>query len=413
MRVLLNAPSIKEGGARVLLFRLLAAMRELRPDIEWIVAANPLCSPPAFLGGSVTWVPIPWIDRSPLHVLAWYEHALPAMIRKHGADVVFSHTNFLPRQRLACPSLLLIQQAGYFSPEFDRLMRLSLPSWFARELWRQRALWVRHSAERATVVTVQTQALANRLKAITTKNRDEIIVIPHGPGLTPNVEKPHFGPNAGEFRIGFITNFGVQKNFATLFQAARILRGAGRRFKIVLTLDEARESNLDLLTSARRLGIAGLIENHGLVSHEKIPAVYDSLDIFVFPSFCESFGFPMVEAMARGLPIVVAATPENKEMTQNAALAFAPLNSQELAAHLATLMDDDEERAKRARLSLERGSQFSWAEAARKTIFALDGLASPRHGLNRNRNVSTPRQTVEDGDHELPSSVVALSKPRF
>jgi len=125
------------------------------------------------------------------------------------------------------------------------------------------------------------------------------------------------------------------------------------------------------MASAKDLGIESLIENHGEVALESIAAIYDELDIFVFASFCESFGFPTVEAMARGIPIVAAATTENIEVTRGAALTFAPFDADALARQLAILMDDRRERARRAELSLVKSRNYSWERAARETIAAL------------------------------------------
>jgi glycosyltransferase involved in cell wall biosynthesis len=163
----------------------------------------------------------------------------------------------------------------------------------------------------------------------------------------------------------------VQKNFQTLFDAARMLMDEGYDFRIVLTLEKGSRETDNVMASARDLGIEPLIENNGEVPLEDIASIYDGLDIFVFPSLCESFGFPTVEAMARGLPMVVAGTTENIEVTGGTALAFAPFDARELASHLANLMDDDHERARRGDLSLSKSRNYSWERAARETIAAL------------------------------------------
>ena len=295
---------------------------------------------------------------------------------------------------MSCPTLLLIQNAGHFSSEFDRLTQAALPSHFARFLWRQRTRWVCRSAKTATLVTVQTRALAEAISAATNRPVHEFVVIPHGCGLTAHADTTASDRRPDHFRIGYITKFGVQKNFKTLFKAAARLRDAGYPLKIVLTLDENFAPVREVMASAEEIGITDLIENHGEVNQAKISVLYDSLDLFVFPSFCESFGFPMVEAMARGLPIVVAATNENIETTYPASLTFPPLDAEELANRLAKLMDDDSERIKRGQLSLERGRDFSWDVAARQSIIALERALSRAEVKNGQMSPTGTKVTV-------------------
>ena len=287
MKVLLNAVTIKEGGPTVVLLGRLAAMRQLRPDIEWIIAANSNCRFVATQDPMVTWIMTPWIDKSPVHALAWYQFVLPAIVNKYQPDLLFSQTNFLPLHRLNCPTLLLVQHAGYFSAEFDRLTRQSQSSWREGAVWWFKSRWVRHSVKMATSVTVQTHALAEAIGALAKRSIDDVTVIPEGPGLAQYLRAPRPTQRPDRFRIGYITNWGIQKNFETLFRAAHHLRAAGHRFKIVLTLNELDERCQKILALTHEIGIADLIENLGMVGHEKVSRVYDSLDIFAFPSLCE------------------------------------------------------------------------------------------------------------------------------
>jgi glycosyltransferase involved in cell wall biosynthesis len=346
-------------------------MCKLQSDIEWIVAAHPKSVPPMPLHSSVSWLPLADGESSALDFLKWYELSLPKLVKKYHPDVVFSQTNYLPRRPLSCGTLLLIQNAGHFSAEFDRLALESLGSPLARLFWRQKGRWIRKSVESATIVTVQTRALAEAIAAQTEKPRNEVVVIPHGPGIAHHRCLPRPSRPIKTFRIGYITKWGVQKNFQTLLNAARILKHQGFGFRVVLTLEKGCPETENIIDSARELGLETLIENHGEVPLDEIPAIYDSLDIFVFPSWCESFGFPTAEAMARGLPIVAAKTSENMEVTQGAALVFEPLDAEALARHMATLMEDDRERARRSEYSLARSRSLSWERAARETIAVL------------------------------------------
>ena len=374
MRVLINAVSIKDGGSRVVLQRLLAAMCQLRPDAEWIVAANPKCEPVIPDVGSVRWKPIQWIDKSPLHLIGWYELVLPAIIRKYRANVLFSQTNYLPRRPVHCRTLLLIQHAGHFSPVFNRLMRGSLPSARERFLWERKRRWVHRSAKAASLLTVQTKALAEAVAEQTGRSRDMIAVIPHGPGQVEQVARPPMRRPGGATRIGYLTRFGVQKNFETVFRAVRLLADAGHRMQLVLSLDEKDQANRDVLARAEHIGVQRLIENRGEMRPQDVSTVYDSLDISVFASLCESFGLPMVEAMARGVPLVVADVDSNIEVTQGAALSFPATDAGALADTLSRLMSDPAEYKKRSELGLKASANYSWSKAAGETISVLESL---------------------------------------
>jgi glycosyltransferase involved in cell wall biosynthesis len=350
-------------------------MQAARPDIEWIVAAHPKCVPPASNSESVHWIPVPEIEGSPLGVFSWYEFLLPRMIRKYQADVLFSQTNYLPRRRLRCATMLLVQHAGHFSNEFDLLMKAHLNGRFAQFFWTQKKRWVRRSAQAADILTVQTAALAEAISARTARPKSQIAVIPHGPGIADHRLSARSVRRVDLFKIGYTTKWGVQKNFETLFAAAQQLMQAGYRFKIVLTLDSASQPASAIMDKAAMMGLQAIIENHGEISQQQVSRLYDEIDIFVFPSICESFGFPMVEAMACGIPIVVANTKENREVAGDAALVFDPFDAIGLAQHLANIMDDTDERAKRSELSLAAGRKYSWEAAASKTVAALASLA--------------------------------------
>src|SRR5690348_2902998 len=155
MRVLVNAVSVKEGGPRVVLVKLMRHMAARRPDIEWCVAAPQQSAVDLDDVPKTTHLPVD-VDRSFIRLLKWYEFGLPAAARRWRADIVFSVTNYLPFRPLTWPTLLLEQHAGHFSAEFDRLMQQSIPSALGRLLWRAKSRWVRNSIRSATVITVQT-----------------------------------------------------------------------------------------------------------------------------------------------------------------------------------------------------------------------------------------------------------------
>ena len=372
VKVLVNAISIKEGGSLVVLTRLLGAMTAQRPDIEWHAAIHPDVARRSALSEVVTPWTLPQIDRSPAHPIYWYEVALPRLVRRIGADILFSQTNYLPRRRTKCPTLLLEQHAGHFSAEFKQLMERNLASRLSIRAWRSRDAWVRNSVRKADRVIVQTSALAAAIHAQAQVPAERLEVVPHGPGLVAHADRPHSWPQGRLWRIGYVSKFGVQKDFATALRALRELIARGRAVTLVLTLDQGVRGAAAVRPLIAQLGVAGNVENRGELGVEAVQSLYDGLDAFVFPSLCESFGFPLVEAMARGVPVVVARTPSNVEIAGAGALAFPPGDWRALADAVESLMRDSACYGAQAVRSLEAAGGFSWHRAAQGTLDAIE-----------------------------------------
>jgi glycosyltransferase involved in cell wall biosynthesis len=372
MKVLVNAASIREGGPLVVLKNLMGEMGRAHPDGRWLVAGPELLAP-ALGEENIEYVHLQAGSES-ARVIPWYEIGLPREVRRWQPDVLFSVTNYLPFRAISVPTVLLVQHAGHFSKDFMRLDRAFANSLGQQISWRYKNTWVRRSVRVAGDVIVQTGALADRIAEAGLRPRDKIAVVHHGPGQMPFAASPR-PVREGAVRIGYVTKFGVQKNFETLFRAVRLLAADGRDIRLVLTLDPAYGAAAQVLRMAEELGIGGRIENHGEVRGSDVTALYDSFDIMAFCSVAESFGFPMVEAMARGVPIVVADTPENREVTGEASFAFSPFDPGDLARQLSRLIGDPLLRGVQAERSLERGREFSWAKAAAGTFAVIERAA--------------------------------------
>ncbi|OGT37980.1 MAG: hypothetical protein A3F11_03145 [Gammaproteobacteria bacterium RIFCSPHIGHO2_12_FULL_37_14] len=379
MNVLVNAISIVEGGGLVVLKHLLASMEQNEPSIKWYVTANPnTLAQITTRSKAVIGLPYVWPSRSPFHLLYWYEAILPKLAHLVNADLCFSQTNFISRRKLTCPSLLLVQHAGYFSEKFKELHLQWNNNRKSKFLWEKKRRWMLKSIRCANAVTVQTEALAKKIITQVGVPEEKVVVVPHGPGLLQlPMKKARDYPLNTTWRVGYITKFGVQKDFDTAFRGVRLLKEAGISVKLVLTLNENSPEYGSVLRQIRLLGIEDCIENHGEVSDaDKLKQLYESLHIFVFLSLCESFGFTLVEALASGLPLIVADTESNREIAGNAAEVFAPENERQLVDKILQFINSDALYVQASKNSLERSREFCWDKAAGSIIRVMQQLVS-------------------------------------
>ena len=375
--VLINAISIKEGGSLLVLKRLLSGLIKFRPGITLHVVVNTkVARLPEFQRDNIKLWSYSWAEKSVVHLLVCYNISMPRLASKVKAHIFFSLTNYLPF-KLKIPTLLLVQHAGHFSPDFERLYLKTYGGIFSKLSWRYKKRWVKRSIERASLVTVQKKTLADDIRRIMQMGNKEIKVIPHGLGQC-SLSHPKKFPRNGKIRIGYITKFGVQKNFEVLFRAVSELLKEGRDVELVLTLDENIMECKNILNKVCAIGLARHIVNYGEIKEEEIEKLYDSLHIFVFPSLCESFGFPMIEAMSRGLPLLAADVPGNRDVAGEEGTFFGVDDNDNLAGQIIKLMANEKAYESASSYSIKRVQSFSWDIASTKTLELFDSLT---HGI--------------------------------
>jgi len=103
----------------------------------------------------------------------------------------------------------------------------------------------------------------------------------------------------------------------------------------------------------------------------RLASVYRDAEAFVLPSIYEGFGFPLLEAMAHGVPSIASQTSSLPEIGGDAALYFDPTDSHELEAQLRRVLTDDALRATLAERGRARAAEFSWQRAGEQTLDVL------------------------------------------
>jgi glycosyltransferase involved in cell wall biosynthesis len=119
----------------------------------------------------------------------------------------------------------------------------------------------------------------------------------------------------------------------------------------------------------------------GYLSREDLVLLYNTADVFVFPSFYEGFGMPVLEAMACGTPVVCSQVSSIPEIAGDAALFFDPKNSEEIAAAILRATSDSLLRKEMKIKGLINAEKYRWTQAAEKTVDVFSAV----HEKNRSR----------------------------
>jgi glycosyltransferase involved in cell wall biosynthesis len=180
-------------------------------------------------------------------------------------------------------------------------------------------------------------------------------------GEAPSLAVGDAVPPAGPYLLG-VGDLRVKKDFITLVRAWRRLRERGFEHRLVLAGGDGGEAG-------RLVEAAGdhPLELTGYVSDGELDALMRGADVLVHPSRHEGFGLVLLEAMARGTPVVAAWASALPETAGSAAAYFEPGADRALAEVIGDLLGDDERRLGLIARGYERVAECSWRATAEAT----------------------------------------------
>ncbi|MEM3503183.1 MAG: glycosyltransferase family 1 protein [Nitrososphaeria archaeon] len=161
------------------------------------------------------------------------------------------------------------------------------------------------------------------------------------------------------FVLGYLGSFSASKNVSFAIKAVSILNGQIKNITFELWGKKERQySELKSNTSSN-------IKFMGFAPENKLIQIYDSFDVFVFPSLYEGFGLPIIEAQARGLPVIIYKYGKiPKEVRKYCFEAESP-------EHMAQIMEDLKENGYNEKLkkkATEYARSFTWEKTAEETL---------------------------------------------
>jgi glycosyltransferase involved in cell wall biosynthesis len=217
----------------------------------------------------------------------------------------------------------------------------------------------RRAAANSDVIITVSEFTARQVESLLGVPRSRIRVIPHGVRpVTRSIQIER------QRKILFVGAVQLRKNIVRLIEAfeqlpadwALILVGATTGFGSDKILERIRSSSA-----------VSRIEVKGYVSDVDLDELYAAASIFAFPSLDEGFGIPVLDAMARGVPVLTSSTSALPEVAGSAAILVNPYDSREIAGGLLRLVEDPHLRELLTTAGYERAKLFTWTSAVEKT----------------------------------------------
>ena len=174
--------------------------------------------------------------------------------------------------------------------------------------------------------------------------------------------------NLPENYVLFVGSLEPRKNIKGLLKAYSLIPARMRKDFPLVIAGAKGWLNSDIPPALESLGIKESVRFTGYIDAQDISALYSGAALFVYPSLYEGFGLPILEAMSCGAPVVTSNASSMPEVAGDAALLVDPLNAEELAFGIETVLEKESLRVEMRKKGLSRAASFSWDRCAKETI---------------------------------------------
>jgi glycosyltransferase involved in cell wall biosynthesis len=168
----------------------------------------------------------------------------------------------------------------------------------------------------------------------------------------------------------------THKNLASLVRAMQALDA------VLVLPGSATPYERELRRLAQELAIEDRIRLPEWLHGEQLEGLYRLAACFALPSFAEGFGLPVLEAMARGVPVCCSATSSLPEVVGDAGLFFDPHNVESIHSTLRAVLADDKLAGELRKRGRERARAFTWGRTAEGTLEAYRRAMAARRLLS-------------------------------
>ena len=258
------------------------------------------------------------------------------------------------------------------------LIHLKMPQYFSVLQRGYAATMMRYAVRNAGAIIADSQRTKDDILEAFRVEEDSVTVVHLG--VNPVFRQLEDKNSIERFRVShglqkpfvlYVGNVKPHKNIPALLSAFAQVQARTRNLDLVFVGGACLEDGR-LAEQARKLGIIGSVHDLHHVSQSDLVAAYNAAEVVVLPSFYEGFGFPALEAMACGTPVVVSTGGSLPEVVGDAATIIDPSRPDELAEAIRNNLEDFQKRTTMIEKGRKRAACFTWQKTGEKTLMIYE-----------------------------------------
>ncbi len=328
-----------------------------------------------------------WAGASVLRLL-WRKFVLPSHLRRLQPDLFFSNSGAVPRSKPAkTKTVIALHNCMPLNTELIRDERSALRRWRLKLLRRQM-----RGALQACNVSIAFSEDTRRQIA------ENFGALPHRPAVVHHAMD--WGERERKLAVDFeeLNRLGVARPYLLYVSQFHRYKNVLRLLEAFARLEQDSQLQLAQLQSAQlqlvlvgasadrqywgeieeaieRLGLRERVIHIPASPRQQLIALYRGAVAFVQPSLAETCSFPLLEALALGVPAAVARMSALPEMAGEAAIYFNPHSVDEMAQAMERLVWDEDLRGRLSGKAVEQAAKFTWEKTALQTLEVFEKVA--------------------------------------
>ncbi len=373
MKIAIEAQRIfrkKKHGMDIVALETIKALQKLDQENEYLIFVKP--------GPDKDCLPATHnfkiIELDAYTYADWEQWRLPQAVSAHQPDLLHCTSNTAPL-RLNVPTCVTVHDVIYL----ENLPWKGTPYQRMGNLYRR---WIvpQIAKDSRVLLTVSNYEKDNICCTLGVAN-EHVKVVYNGVG---GQFQPYYENNLSralrqkfnlpERFIFFLGNQAPKKNMLNVLNAYKKYRQQTREVHPLVIAETHPQELKKMLHQIQAPELAHHIHLTGYIEHRLLPFFYNSATLFLYPSLRESFGIPIIEAMACGTPVITSDTSAMPEVAGGAAWLVNPQSPEEMAEAIAKVMNNPYLRSSMTQKGLERAKRFCWENTAQQTLEIYENI---------------------------------------